>query len=108
MFLFIIFMASFDLSHSITFFAPLLAASSPIAPLPENTSKKFEFIIWLCIILNIDSFTLSNVGLVVWPSNVNNFVPLAVPLIILILLFLLCYNFILFFVNVNRINKIVI
>ena len=69
-------MASFDLSHSITFFAPLLAASSPIAPLPENTSKKFEFIIWLCIILNIDSFTLSNVGLVVWPSNVNNFVPL--------------------------------
>ena len=39
---------------------------------------------------------------------VNNFVPLAVPLIILILFFLLCYNFILFFVNVNRINKIVI
>ena len=89
MFLFIIFIASFDLSHNITFFAPLLAASNPIAPLPENTSKKFEFIISFCLILNSDSFTLSNVGLVVFPSNVYSFVPLSVPLIILILLFLL-------------------
>ena len=96
------------MSHNITLFAPLLAASSPIAPLPENKSKNIESGISFCIILNKDSFTLSNVGLVFSPYSVYNFVPLAVPLIILILLFLLCYNFILFFVNVNRINKIVI
>ena len=39
-FLFIIFIASFDLSHKIVFFAPRLADSKPTAPLPENKSKK--------------------------------------------------------------------
>ena len=39
-FFLIISVASFDLSHNTTFFAPLLTASIPIAPLPENKSKK--------------------------------------------------------------------
>ena len=32
--------ASLDLSQNIAFLAPLLNASNPIAPLPENKSKK--------------------------------------------------------------------
>ena len=84
MFFSIIFIASFDLSHKIAFLAPLLTASKPMAPLPENKSKNMLFGISVCIILNNDSFTLSNVGLVAFPSNVYNFVPLAFPPIILI------------------------
>ena len=87
MFFSIILIACFEFSPKITFFAPLLADSSPIAPLPENKSKNMQSGKFCCIILNNDSFILSKVGLVLLPSNVYNFVPLAFPLIILILNF---------------------
>jgi len=93
-------MASFDLSHKTAFFAPLLKHSNPIAPLPANKSSTVASSISFCIILNIDSFTLSNVGLVFVPSRVYNFVPLAFPLIILILpisaFLLIFYSFFLY------------
>ena len=82
-----IFIASFDLSHKTAFSAPRLKNSKPIAPLPANKSNTLAPSISFRIILNIDSFTLSYVGLVFSPSNVNSFVPLAIALIILILLF---------------------
>ena len=102
------FIASFELSHNIAFFAPLLAASNPIAPLPANKSRNTLSCMSCCIILNNDSFTLSNVGLVFKLSNVYSFVPLAVPLIILVFV-PFSYDIILFFFfyKVNTINRIV-
>ena len=100
-------MASLELSHKTTFCAPLLKNSNPIAPLPANKSKTIASSILFCIILKTDSFTLSSVGLVLVPSNVNNFVPLALPLIILIAIFSLSYlyyYFILFFYIVKYFN----
>ena len=70
--------------EKIAFLAPLLSASNPSAPEPANKSKITASSNSKFIILNKGSFTLSNVGLVLSPSNVNSFVPLAVPLIILI------------------------
>ena len=65
----------------------LLNDSIPRAPLPANKSRTFESATLLCIILNSDSLTLSNVGLVDFSSIVFNLVPLALPLITLIYLF---------------------
>jgi len=76
--------ASLDLSHNITFSAPLLAASIPIAPLPANKSRNTLSSTLDCIMLKSDSLTLSNVGLVIFSSSVYIFVPLAFPLITLI------------------------
>ena len=72
-------MASCDLSHIYAFLHPLLKNSIPIAPLPANKSNTTESSILLFIILNNDSFTLSNVGLVETSFIEFNFVPLALP-----------------------------
>lgn len=58
---------------------PLLKNSIPIAPLPANKSNTIESSILSFIILNNDSLTLSNVGLVEILSIEFNFVPLALP-----------------------------
>ena len=64
-------MAFFELSQRIAKFAPLLIASNPSAPEPENKSKTFASGNQFKRALKRASFTLSNVGLVIsFPSSV--------------------------------------
>ncbi len=73
-------------------FAPLLSASIPIAPLPENRSRKRIPYSSSCIILKSVSLIRSVVGLVSIPGTVLSASLLALPAITLIISsFVLCF-----------------
>lgn len=76
---FIIEKHSLLLSTNTALLARLLKASIPKLPVPAYKSKTSASSKCSTIILNRDSFTLSNVGLVEFPFKVFNLCPLAIP-----------------------------
>jgi len=67
-------------------FAPRLSASMPSCPLPANKSRTTDPAISNCMDENMPSFTRSVVGRTSSPSSVFRWMPLAVPVMTLILI----------------------
>jgi len=87
MFFLIMAQASGLLSTKMADLAFRLRASIPRAPVPANRSSTLAPSVRREMILNMDSLTLSDVGLVAIPVGAASFLPLHFPLMILILFF---------------------